>query len=219
MRLNALAQSGDVPQSVLPEAQVFSGQVASGICRDPLMERLVRALLPADEAGVVLRGFYTDALHAALLKRLADLRGDTDPDPGGRRSVKLPAWRLKRVSEYVETNLGSPLSLAGLAKAAGLSSMYFAAQFRLATGMRPHDYVVRRRIQRAKAMLSDAGTPIVDVALSVGFQSQSHFTTVFKRIVGFTPQRWRAVRDVEADTASSWRRPQSLGNEAANQQN
>jgi len=200
MLMNAFARDGDVPQSGPPAVLLFPVQVTSGICRDPLLERLVRALLPAEDADVVLRGFYTDAFHSTLLKRLADLRNDKGSGPGGAKSTQLPAWRLKRVTDYVEANLDSELPLAALAKEAGLSSMYFAAQFRHATGMRPHEYVVRQRIRCAKAMLRETSTPIVEVAFSVGFQSQSHFTTVFKRIVGFTPERWRRLRDDAGDT-------------------
>jgi AraC-like DNA-binding protein len=69
--------------------------------------------------------------------------------------------------------------------------MYFARQFRAATGMRPHDYVLRKRIERAQLMLAVTPNALVDVALSVGFQTQAHFTTVFKGIVGITPCRWR----------------------------
>jgi AraC-like DNA-binding protein len=174
------------------------GHNVLGICRDPVIERLVRALLPEDQAGEVLGGFYTDALHTTLVKRLAELRGDTVTGPGGRRSLRLPTWRLRRVYEYVETNLGEALTLADLARAAGLSRMHFAAQFRVATGMRPHDYVTHRRIQQAKTLLSDTSTPIVEVALTVGFQTQAHFTTVFKRVAGFTPRRWRTLRAPEA---------------------
>jgi transcriptional regulator GlxA family with amidase domain len=174
------------------------GHNVLGICRDPVMERLVRALLPEDQAGEVLRGFYTDALHTTLVKRLAELRGDSDIGSGGRRSLRLPTWRLRRVYEYVETNLGEALALADLARAAGLSRMHFAAQFRVATGMRPHDYVTHRRIQQAKTLLSDTSTPIVEVALIVGFQTQAHFTTVFKRVAGFTPRHWRMLRAPDA---------------------
>jgi transcriptional regulator GlxA family with amidase domain len=205
MQMSASAQDGDIPHSGLLEALVFSHQIASGVCPDPLMERLVRALLPPEEAGVVLRGFYTEAFHSTLLKRLADLRGSAGSDPAGRDSAQLSAWRLKRVSDYVETNLETQLPLADLAKVAGLSRMYFASKFRLATGMRPHEYVIQERIRRAKAMLCETVTPIAEVAFCVGFQSQSHFTTVFKRIVGFTPQHWRRVtcRDDEAQYATS----------------
>ena len=58
--------------------------------------------------------------------------------------------------------------------------MHFAAQFRAATGYRPHEYLLLCRIERAKAMLLQQNTPIVEVALSVGFKSQAHFSTVFK---------------------------------------
>jgi AraC-like DNA-binding protein len=69
--------------------------------------------------------------------------------------------------------------------------MHFAAQFRLATGMSPHQFVLNRRIERAKTMLIGTAEELVSIALSVGFQSQAHFTTVFKRFVGETPHRWR----------------------------
>jgi AraC-like DNA-binding protein len=81
--------------------------------------------------------------------------------------------------------------LSDLAAFAGLSRMYFAAQFRAATGVRPHEYLLRRRVERAQDLLSTSGQALVEVALSVGFQTQAHFTTVFKRFVGQTPHRWR----------------------------
>jgi AraC-like DNA-binding protein len=84
-----------------------------------------------------------------------------------------------------------PLNLAEIASATGLTPMYFAAQFRAATGLRPHEYLLRRRIERAQEILLGSGICIVDAALSVGFQTQSHFTTVFKRFVGQSPGAWR----------------------------
>lgn len=103
----------------------------------------------------------------------------------------LQGWRLKRVTEHVEMHLTSSLSLPKLASIAGLSRMHFAAQFKAATGMSPHQFVLKRRVERAKAMLTETAEELVGVALSVGFQSQAHFTTVFKRFVGETPHRWR----------------------------
>jgi AraC-like DNA-binding protein len=85
---------------------------------------------------------------------------------------------------------------------AGVSRMYFAAQFREATGLRPHEYVLRRRIGVAKQMLEGSEQPLVEIALGVGFQTQSHFTTVFKRMEGFTPHRWRQLNRGSAEAAS-----------------
>ena len=72
--------------------------------------------------------------------------------------------------------------------------MHFAAQFRAATGCRPHEHLLQQRIETAQAMMSGSEVALVEVALSVGFQTQSHFTTVFKRVTGHTPARWRRVR-------------------------
>jgi AraC-like DNA-binding protein len=80
-----------------------------------------------------------------------------------------------------------------MAAVAGLTRMHFAAQFRAATGMRPHDFLLQRRIDRARRLLRDPKLALVDVALSVGFQTQAHFTTVFKRFAGDTPNRWRRL--------------------------
>jgi len=178
----------------LPGGGAVQERTTASACPDPLIERLVRALLPGEQADEVLRGFYTDVLHAALVKRLAELRNDTAVGPGGRRLTRLQSWRLRRVCEHVERNLGGPLTLTDLAGAAGLSRMHFAAQFRVATGMNPHAYVTHRRILRAKTMLSQTGMPIMEVTLCVGFKIQPHFTTVFKHLVGYTPRDWRMLR-------------------------
>jgi AraC family transcriptional regulator len=84
-----------------------------------------------------------------------------------------------------------PLTLVDLAGAAGLSRMHFAAQFRAATGLRPHEYMLRRRVEKARCLLATSEMPIAEVAFSVGFCSQAHFTTVFRRFSGLTPNRWR----------------------------
>jgi AraC family transcriptional regulator len=163
---------------------------------DSLLENFVRIVLPPPEASKVLRGFYTEALHTVLLTRLAALRECGGDDQGcGVRA--LSKWRLRRVYEFVDANLENRISLKMLACAAGVSRMYFAAQFRAATGMRPHSYVSRRRMEHAKTLLATPGSSIVDIAFSVGFQTQSHFTTVFKRLEGVTPHRWRELHGVE----------------------
>ena len=197
MQPDIIGPASYTPPPGLPDPGTFPAQIIREDGRDPVMERLVRALLPENEAREVLRGFYTVALHSSLMKRLADLRCEADPVSEGRKAIRLPAWRLRRVYELVEKNLGGRLTLADLAGAAGLSRMHFAAQFRAATGMRPHDYISRRRIQRAKAMLAGTDASIVDIALSTGFQTQSHFCTVFKHVAGVTPKNWRSLSGQE----------------------
>jgi AraC-like DNA-binding protein len=119
-----------------------------------------------------------------------DSRSDTSREKS-RRPTPLPKWRLKRTIKFIELNIGSPILLSELARAAGLSRMHFAAQFRAATGIRPHSYLLWRRIEKAQTMLATTNAPIVEVALGVGFNTQAHFTGVFKRFAGLTPGQWR----------------------------
>lgn len=154
-----------------------------------MIAEIAHRLLPPEEARLVLRGNYTDALHAAVLQQLQGLKASVVSNT--RRPQPLLKWRLERVCRYIDGHIGSAISLSDMAAVAGISRMHFAAQFRAATGLRPHDYLLRRRVAAAQALLADPARTIVDVALSVGFQSQSHFTTVFKRHLGLPPDRWR----------------------------
>lgn len=110
-----------------------------------------------------------------------------------RESGGLAKWRLKLVAMYVEDHLGEKVTLADMAGASRLSRMHFAALFRRATGMRPHEYLLNQRIRAAQRMLQASGKSIVEIATDVGFQSQAHFTTVFKRFTNCTPSTWRAL--------------------------
>lgn len=116
------------------------------------------------------------------------------------RTGALPKWRLQRAIDYIEANLGERIALADIAAAAGLSRMYFAAQFRAATGHRPHDYLLLQRVERAKSLLAISDLALAEIALITGFHAQSHFTTVFKRLTGETPMKWRQAR-IKIDSA------------------
>jgi AraC family transcriptional regulator len=167
------------------------------ISRDPMVERLGRALLAADETGEPLGRLYADCISVSIVARVI---ASTRPTSASERpkTTGLAKWRLRRAIDYIETRLDAPVSLADIASATGLTRMHFAAQFRAATGLRPHDYLLLRRIERAREMLAEPGASLVDVALSVGFQTQSHFTSTFKRFVGQPPHAWRQAHDDSA---------------------
>ncbi|MDB5312349.1 MAG: marA [Gemmataceae bacterium] len=83
-------------------------------------------------------------------------------------------------------------SLGQLAAVARLSPYHFARQFKAATGLPPHQYVIARRVERAKQILQDGtGLSLAEVAAEAGFSDQSHFSHHFKRIVGVTPGQFR----------------------------
>jgi AraC family transcriptional regulator len=170
------------------------------LTQDPVTERLGRALLASEETGNPFGRLYADCISTAIVARL--LGPSCRTVSGARPKVaELARWRLRRVTEYVEANLGEPMSLADLAETAGLTRMHFAAQFRAATGLPPHEYLLRRRIERAQEMLVEDKTPLVEVALTVGFQTQAHFTSVFKRFTGQPPRAWRQSLAAEAACA------------------
>jgi AraC-like DNA-binding protein len=157
---------------------------------DPVIERLARALIHAEEMGGAFGQCYADGISLAITARLfgGNAEGASTHHP---RVSGLSKWRLKRATEYMAANLGEPISLADIAAATGLSRMHFAAQFRVATGLRPHEYLLQRRIERAQELLLGSRMPLVEIALDVGFKTQAHFTTVFARLVGETPNVWR----------------------------
>lgn len=158
---------------------------------DPAIAQLVRALVASHEVKQGLGALHADAIGLAIVTRLLGMRDMARLPATDRPRSALQKWRLKRVVEYVDTHLARPITLPDLAAAAGLTRMHFAAQFRAAVGMRPRHYVLRRRIDRAQELLRNPELALVEVALRVGFQTQAHFTTVFRRFAGETPHRWR----------------------------
>ncbi|MEQ1954049.1 AraC family transcriptional regulator [Mesorhizobium sp. CN2-181] len=161
---------------------------SEALASDPVMQRLFDQLGHSGSEDSNDDGAYADAIRVALAARWLKLRSNEQSES----TEALQKWRLKRVLAHIDENLGEAVSLADLARAAGLSRMYFAARFRAATGLRPHDYLLQRRIERAKELLSRTEETLVNIALDVGFQTQAHFTTVFKKFAGSTPGRWRA---------------------------
>jgi len=112
--------------------------------------------------------------------------------PACRRDGTLPRAKLRAVVEYVEDHLDAGPTLEQMAAITRLSPNYFASQFRRATGLPPHQYVILRRVERAKELLQ-AGTDLTlaEVALHAGFSDQSQFSRHFKRLVGVTPGQFR----------------------------
>ena len=104
----------------------------------------------------------------------------------------LPQAILRRVKEYMEAHLQDNLSLDQLARETRYSRGHFLRMFRAATGMAPHQYLTKRRIERAKRMLRDEeATSLIDIAARCGFSSQSHMTRVFREQTGVTPSAFK----------------------------
>jgi AraC family transcriptional regulator len=108
------------------------------------------------------------------------------------RDGALPRTRLRAVVGYIEERLGQNLTLDEMAAVARLSPYHFARQFKAATGLPPHRYVIARRVERARELLqAGANLSLTEVALSAGFSDQSRLIRHFKRLLGVTPGEFR----------------------------
>ncbi|WP_299616305.1 AraC family transcriptional regulator [uncultured Tateyamaria sp.] len=139
-------------------------------------------------AGAQLK---VDGLFLTMLGTLTRLVEEVDAPRSGRQTPKLDEARLTRVTDFVDANLGQPISLKDLANVACYSVHHFTRAFFSATHVTPHQYITNRRITESKRMLSDPDLSLADIAYMFGFASQAHFTTQFKKHVGITPGRYR----------------------------
>jgi AraC family transcriptional regulator len=111
--------------------------------------------------------------------------------PVHRTEGALPQGKLRAVVEYIEEHLDTGLTLEQMAAAAHLSAYHFARQFKACTGVAPYQYVIARRVERAKRLLQGGDLSLAEVAACSGFSDQSQLSHHFKRLVGFTPRQFR----------------------------
>jgi AraC family transcriptional regulator len=103
----------------------------------------------------------------------------------------LGSARLRRIRELVHAKMEDDFSLDEMAQAIGLSTAHFARMFRKSTGETPHQFVLRQRVERAKAMLRAPDVRVLDVAVACGFKTQQHFAKVFRDVCGVSPTEYR----------------------------
>lgn len=123
-------------------------------------------------------------LMGQLIRSFVQPRSVSGPLKGG-----LSGRQLSRARDYIQANFGGELQLDQLAGAVGLSRYHFARMFKLSTGLAPHQYVNKVRVQRGREML-ESGLPQAEVAALCGFSHQSHFAAHFKRQFGVTPGQY-----------------------------
>jgi AraC family transcriptional regulator len=117
----------------------------------------------------------------------------------------LGSARLRRIKELVRAKIEDDLSLDEMAESVGLSTAHFARMFRKSAGETPHQFVLRQRLERAKALLRAADARVLDVAVACGFKTQQHFAQVFRGVCGVSPTEYRQdiVGSKEAPTPDS----------------
>jgi AraC family transcriptional regulator len=160
---------------------------------DSQLQRLIQALHADISAGSPAGSLFGESIGAALALHLARHYSTRSafPNPPAQG---LPARPLSRVLDYIHSNLTADLHLTELANVAGLSTFHFAKLFKQSTGASPHQYVMQRRLERAKELLRNPSINLSEVSLRAGFADHSHLSNVFRRFIGMTPSRYRAQR-------------------------
>lgn len=163
-----------------PQWQVF----------DPTIQVIVQAL-KADliancPAGKLYGESFGTALAVHLLKHFAVI-----PLSSNYYVDVLSSRKKQDVLDFIEAHLDQNMSLDDLANIAGISKYYFCRLFKQTTGIPPHQYIVRRRIEKAKELLKCSNLTTVEIALECGFAHHSHLSRHFKRLVGVSPQKFR----------------------------
>ncbi len=158
---------------------------------DPLLEQLALAIMAALRDGTADDRLYIETMAQMISVHLLRMHSTRAKKVKEVASDGLTRQRMRRLLEYIDANLGGDLSLEAMAAEVDISPCYLSHVFKDALGQSPHQYVLGRRVERAKGMLRDTALPIAEVALTAGFSSQSHLSTWFRRLVGVSPGAYR----------------------------
>ena len=162
---------------------------------DPVVGDLTRLLLPAFDNPDQVSQLFADHISLALGIHIAQTYG-------GMRSVAAPprgslaTWQERRAKDVMGANLRRDISIADIANECSLSVGHFARAFRRSTGVSPHQWLLKRRVDKAHGLLRDHGLSLAEIARACGFADQSHFTKAYTRLRGIPPGAWRRQQEI-----------------------
>jgi AraC family transcriptional regulator len=160
------------------------------IFQDPTILHVAQLLKAEVLSGGLAGNLYVESLRNLLAVHL--LRNHTtgiiQPKP---ETFHLEGLKLKQLKDYIEDHLAEDLPIATLAALIPISQFHFARAFKAVVGEPPHRYIMQRRIERAKILLSVMDLSVAEVSYQTGFSNQSHFTAQFRKVIGMTPKQFR----------------------------
>ena len=155
-------------------------------------------LAVADISRTLNEALRRNGINATLYLRRAEDSLTPEIRPEMPRTVapgpRLTAWQQRRVLEHIESNLAKPLRNRELAALVDFSEFHFNVAFRNSLGTSPHEFLIRRRIERAQQLMVSTHMPLCDIAAECGLADQAHLTRLFRKVVGETPAAWRKSR-------------------------
>jgi AraC family transcriptional regulator len=159
--------------------------------RDPLLKQIGLTLMAELEGPAVGERLYVDSLLNTLTLHLIRHYSSLSHHPELPKDRGLPKSKLRRAIDAMQDRLEAGISISELAETAGVSVSHFETLFKRSTGLSPHQYLIRCRVERAKELLRRGDLSLAQVAARSGFCDQGHFGRHFKRSVGVTPSRYR----------------------------
>ena len=155
---------------------------------DPLVYQIGLALKSALVKHGTSSRLYAETLINTLIVHLLEYYSVGRQNSSECVGAKLPQYKLQQIIDYIYAHLDRDLSLKELGTVVKMSPHYFSQLFKKTTGITPHQYIIRCRIERAKDLLKQGKSSIAEIAKQVGFVDQSHLYRYFKRLVGITPK-------------------------------
>ncbi len=175
-----------------PMTDLMVGDAGDAVCLHRLRSAVAEIFTALHET---LRDERSKA--AECLRRAGAMLETVDQQPvsapvTARRG--LAPWQIRRVLTYVDANLDSSIRNKELAAVARLSEFHFNVAFRNSVGHPPHEYIIRRRVERAQGLMLSSDKPLSEIAAECGLADQAHLTRLFRRVVGESPAAWRRAR-------------------------
>jgi AraC family transcriptional regulator len=112
-------------------------------------------------------------------------------------AAALLRWQSRRVLDYIQEHLGTPIRVSDLSALLHLTEAHFSRLFKRTFGVSPHAYVLRRRIELASRLMIESTTPLSEIALKCGFTDQAHLSKSFRQQTGTTPAAWRREQMIQ----------------------
>jgi AraC family transcriptional regulator len=189
---NPIPSSQMRPPADAPVTDLMVGDADDVVCLHRLRSAVAEILTALNETLRDERSKAVECLRRAgamleTVERLAVPASIT-----ARRG--LAPWQIRRVLTHIDTKLDTPIRNKELAAIARLSEFHFNVAFRNSVGHPPHEYIIRRRVERAQGLMLSTNKPLSQIAAECGLADQAHLTRLFRRVVGESPAAWRRAR-------------------------
>lgn len=182
--MDNIAQDAGAPQ--LGSLREIDGAGA----QDSVVRHLATLLLPALDGATRVNRVFIDSVILAIGAHLVTTYGQLSCGAKFERGGLAP-WQERKAKAMLLGNMDGGPMMSMIARECGLSESQFTRSFRKMTGLPPHQWLMRRRVDKAKSLLTETALNLAQIGQDCGFADQSHFTRTFTALAGVSPGAWR----------------------------